>query len=206
MKKEEFLDKLQIELKISKNSKYTLRNYLRANLELLNFCAKDVEKITEDDVKAYMAEKISDKSSSSIIIFLSAVKYAFLAILKKDVTQGIKRPKRERKIPAVLTKEEVKRLFDVTPTKKSKLMLALIYACGFRVSEMINLKVNDLNFNEMIGYVRQAKGKKDRIFNIPQFLFKKLEKQAENQKRDTSQIDNETVDIFTSHNSTETQR
>mgnify|MGYP001565714981 CR=1 FL=1 len=182
MKKEEFLDKLKIELKISKNSRYTLRNYLMANSELLNFVAKEPEHIAEDDVKAFMAEKISDRSSSSIVIFLSAVKYAFLTILKRDVTQGIKRPKRERKIPAVLTKEEVKRLFEATRTQKSRLMLEIIYACGFRVSELINLKIYDLDFKERIGHVRQAKGKKDRIFNIPHFLEKKLEKQVESQK------------------------
>ena len=188
MKKEEFLNKLKIELKISKNSDYTLRNYLKANMELLDFCNKEPNELTEDDVKAYMAEKTTDKSSSSIIVFLSSLRYAYSNILKNDITQGIKRPKRERKIPAVLTKEEVKKLFDATPTKKSKLMLQLIYACGFRVSELINLKVNDLNFEEMIGYVRQAKGKKDRVFNIPKFLAKKLEKQYKKQQENNQEF------------------
>jgi len=188
MNKDEFLDKLRIELKISKNSDYTIRNYLRANQDLLDFCNKQPDKLEEDDVKAYMAEKTSDKSSSSIIVFLSSIRYAYSNILKNDITQGIRRPKRERKIPAVLTKEEVRNLFDKTPTKKSRLMLELIYACGFRVSELINLKVIDLNFNEMIGYVRQAKGKKDRIFNIPKFLTKKLEKQCKNQQENNQEF------------------
>ena len=188
MNKKEFLEKLKIELKISKNSGYTLRNYLRANQELLDFCNKQPEELTEDDVKAYMAEKTVDKSSSSIIVFLSSIRYAYSNILKNDITQGIKRPKRERKIPAVLTKEEVRKLFDTTPPKKSRLMLETIYACGFRVSELINLKIIDLNFDEMIGYVRQAKGKKDRIFNIPKFLEKRLEKQAKKQKENNEEF------------------
>jgi len=178
----EFLQKLQTELKISKNSDYTIRNYLNANQELINFTKKSPEQITSDDVKSYMAEKLTDKASSSIIVFLSSIRYAFSNILKKDITIGIKRPKRERRIPSVLTKDEVRRLFDITPTKKSKLMLQIIYACGFRVSELINLKTDDLIFDEMIGHVRQAKGKKDRIFNIPQFLLKDLQKQVRIQK------------------------
>lgn len=182
MDKQKFLDKLRIELKISKNSDYTIRNYLLANMGLLDFYDKQPKDLTEDDVKAYMAEKMTDKSSSSTNVFLSSVRYAYSNILKNDITQGIKRPKREKRIPVVLTKEEVKKLFDETPTKKSKLMLQMIYACGFRVSELINLKVNDLEFNEMIGHVRQAKGKKDRDFNIPNFLVKRLEKQSEQQK------------------------
>ena len=179
---QEFLEKLRIELKISKNSDYTIRNYLRANSDLLTFLKKNPENVTIDDVKLFMAEKLIEQSSSSIIVFLSALRFAYLNILNKDITLTIKRPKRERKIPAVLTKEETKKLLDTLPTKKSKLMVSLIYASGFRVSELINLKVNDLNFEEMIGYVRQAKSKKDRIFNIPNFLLKKLKKQVEKQK------------------------
>lgn len=182
MKKEEFLEKIRIELTISKNSKYTLRNYLNANSELLDFSQKNPDEINEDNVKAFMAEKLSDSSSSSIIVFLSALRYAYSNLLQKDITLRIKRPKREKRIPAVLTKDEIKRLFEVIPTKKSKLMISMIYACGFRVSELINLKVNDLNFEEMTGHVVQAKGKKDRIFNIPQFLLKNLKKQTEQQK------------------------
>lgn len=182
MEKEEFLEKIKIELKISKNSDYTIRNYSRANQELLEFCNKKPEEINIDDVKAYMAEKLTEQSSSSIIVFLSALRFAFSNILNKDITASIKRPKREKRLPAVLTKDELKKLLNTVPTKKSKLMVSLTYACGFRVSELINLKVSDLNFEEMIGYVRQAKGRKDRIFNIPKFLLKSLKKQIKKQK------------------------
>lgn len=182
MNKEEFLKKTEIELKISKNSNYTIRNYLRANSELLEFCRKSPGDVSEDDVKAFMASKLTDRASSTIIVFLSALRFAYSAILKKDVTLGIKRPKREKRIPAVLTKEEVIRLFDNLTNKKSRLMISLIYACGFRVSELINLKLSDLNFAEMTGHVRQAKGKKDRVFNIPHFLLKELTKQVVEQK------------------------
>ena len=182
MKKEEFLSKLRVELKISKNSEYTIRNYSRANFDLLEFCNKNPEEVKEEDVKAFMAEKLSNSSSSSVIVFLSALRYAYSNLLQKDITIRIKRPKREKRIPDVLTKDEVKRLINVISTKKSKLMISMIYACGFRVSELINLKINDLNFEEMTGHVRQAKGKKDRIFNIPQFLLKNLKKQTEQQK------------------------
>jgi len=182
MNKQEFLEKLNVELIISKNSKYTLRNYLNANSELLEFCKKEPSEITEDDVKLFMAKKLAASSSSSIIVFLSALRFAYSNILKKDVTLGIKRPKREKRIPAVLTKDEVRKLFANLPNKKSRLMISLIYACGFRVSELLNLKLNDLNFEEMICQVRQAKGKKDRIVNIPQFLLKHLKKQVEKQQ------------------------
>ena len=181
MEKEEFLNKLEVELKISKNSNYTIRNYVNANKEFLDFTNKTPSQVNSDDVKAYMAEKLTDKSSSTIIVFLSALRFAFITILENDVTIKIKRPKRERKIPSVLTKEEIVRLFDFLSNKKSKLIISFIYACGFRVSEIINLKIVDIDFENKIGHVRQSKGKKDRVFNIPSFLTKQLSKQAEKQ-------------------------
>ncbi len=178
----EFLQKLEVELKISKNSDYTLRNYLDFNKRILEFTKKNPEEITEEDIKRYIAKNLSKSASSSIIVFLSAIKYSFLNILKKDITINIKRPKRERRIPEVLTKEEVKKLLNALDTSKSKLMLSLIYACGLRVSELTHLKILDLKFDEKIGHVRQGKGKKDRIFNIPDFLFNDLKEQSEKQK------------------------
>lgn len=180
----EFLEKLEIELKISKASEHTIKNYIRANKSLLDFTGKTPEDIEEDDIKKFMAENLLDKASSSVILFLSAIRYAFSSLLKKDPTLGIRRPKKEQRIPTVLTKEEVKKLLSSMENKKSKLMLSLIYACGFRVSELVNLKIKDLDFDENIGHVIQAKGKKDRIFNIPLNLKKALMKNAEKQKQD----------------------
>ena len=174
MEKEEFLRKLEVELKIAKNSPYTQRNYLDANRKFLSFIKKELDSIDEDDVKEYIAENLSESSASSIVVFLSAIRFSFSAILKKDLTLNIKRPKKERRIPAVLTKEEVKVLLDNLPNKKSKLMVSLIYACGMRVSELTSLQIKDFNFDERVGHIRQAKGKKDRLFNIPDFLFDDL--------------------------------
>lgn len=182
MDKEEFLKKITTELKISKNSEYTIRNYSLFNSSLLEFSKKSPEEISSEDVKEYMAENMTEKSSSSTILFLAAVKYAYLAILNKDVTIGIKRPKKEKKIPTVLSKGEVKKLLSSITNKKSYLMVSMLYACGFRISELVNLKLIDLDFNEMLGHARQAKGRKDRAFNIPEFLIPALKEQTERQK------------------------
>jgi len=187
MNPKEFLEKLEIELKISKNSEYTLRNYVNYNKILFDFTKKNPEDMTEDDVKKYIAEKLDKNSSSSVILFLSALKYAYSNILKKDMTINIKRPKREKRFPTVLTKDEIKKLFEVLGTKKSKLMVSLMYACGMRVSELTNLKIENFDFEERIGYIRQAKGKKDRIFNIPSFLFRDLKRQAEKQNSENKE-------------------
>ncbi|PIN94540.1 site-specific tyrosine recombinase XerD [Candidatus Pacearchaeota archaeon CG10_big_fil_rev_8_21_14_0_10_30_48] len=181
MEKEDFLKKLQIELKISKNSPHTLKNYLKANDSLLIFLNKHPLEVKEDDIKLYLSEKLENRAASSTILFLSAIKYAYSNLLKFDPTINIKRPKREKKLPTVLTTDETKSLLNSCETKKSKLMLSLLYATGMRVSEIINLELKDLVFEENIGYIRQAKGNKDRIFNIPNFLKKDLLKQIKHQ-------------------------
>ncbi len=87
------------------------------------------------------------------------------------------------KIPSVLTKDEILKLLESANTKKTKLMLSFLYATGMRVSELTNLKKEDLHFDEQIGYIRKAKGKKDRIFRIPNHLIEDLRKRAENSEK-----------------------
>ena len=188
MKKEEFLEKIIVELKISKNSENTIKNYLRANSKLLEFTKKQPTQITTDDIKKFIAKRLSTKTTSSITLFLSAIRYAYSNILKKDPTLDIKRPKKERKIPPVLTKEEVLKLINSPQTKKSKLLISLLYSCGMRVSELVDLKIKNLDFNERIGYIKQSKGKKDRIFNIPLTLLEELKEQTEKQKQNNQEF------------------
>lgn len=183
MNKEELLKKLEIELKISKNSEYTIRNYVHANKELLDFSKKNPEQMNKDDVKNYMAEKLDGKANMTTIQFLAAIRYAYLNIFDKNITDGIKRPPKESKIPDVLTKEEVRRLFSTATNDKSKLMLSMLYGCGFRVSELVNLKIKNIKFEEKVGFVKSGKGGKDRRFNIPEFLFEDIKKQAEKEKQ-----------------------
>lgn len=183
MEKEEFLKKIEIELKISKNSQYTIRNYLQANRDLLDKIQKSPDKISEDELKKFIVENLQKNSANSIILFLSAIKYAYLNILHKDITSTIKRPRRDKKIPEVLSKEEIKALINILDNEKSRLMVSLIYACGLRVSELTHLKLSDLDFDSKTGNIKQAKGRKDRVFNIPSFLLLPLQNYSLEQKK-----------------------
>jgi integrase/recombinase XerD len=140
---------------------------------------KQPEQLEQQDVKQFLADKMSDKASISNILFLSSIKFAYTNILSKDPTAGVKRPKNEKKIPVVLTKEEVIKLIDSAQTKKSQLIIQMLYSSGLRVSELVNLKKTDLDFEENIGWVRAGKGKKDRIFILSKKLSNKLKKYLE---------------------------
>ncbi len=176
MEKEEFLKHLETEIKISKLSPYTLRNYIDFNKQLLNHAGKQPEQIEQQDVKYFLADKMTDRASSSIILFLASIKFAYSNVLGKDPTAGVKRPKKENKIPIVLTKKEVTDLINNSNNLKSKLIIQLLYSSGLRVSEIVNLKPVDLNFDENTGWVRGGKGGKDRMIILSKKLSKKLEK------------------------------
>jgi len=173
---QEFLKKLETEIKITKLSGYTLKNYIDFNKKFLEFTKKPPEEIEQQDVKYFLADKMTERASASIILFLSSIRFAYSNILNKDPTAGIKRPKKENKIPIVLTKQEIINLIDSVINQKSKLILQVLYSSGLRVSEVVNLKPQDLDFNENTGWVRGGKGKKDRMFILSKKLSKKLEK------------------------------
>ncbi len=182
MNKDEFLKKLEVELKIQKASPHTIQNYIKQNTSLLNFTKSQPEEISPDDIKLYMSENLTSSAAATITLFLAAIKYAHTNILNTDPTLSIKRPKKETHLPTTLTKNEIKLLLTQIKNEKSNLMISLIYAAGLRVSELTNLKIQDLNLPEKIAHVRQAKGNKDRIFNIPDFLFDQIEHQLTKQQ------------------------
>jgi len=172
----EFLKRLETEIKIAKLSKYTLRNYVEFNRLLLEHAGKEPDKIEQQDVKNFLADRMSSRASSSNIVFLASVKFAYSSVLGKDPSAGIKRPKKENKIPVVLTKEEVIDLIDAAQTIKSKLIIQLLYSSGLRVSEIVNIKPVDFDFKENSGWVRGGKGGKDRMFILSKKLAKLLNK------------------------------
>lgn len=83
--------------------------------------------------------------------------------------------KKDKKLPIVLSVDEIQRMFNVCDNKKHKVILALLYSCGLRVSELINLKWKDIDRSRMIINIIQAKGKKDRQVPLSQDLIPILE-------------------------------
>lgn len=175
MKKEESIDKLKAELKVRGFSLLTVRNYSFFVEKFLDKTNKDeIENVNEDDVKSYLGEMFDTKSKNTIMLAAASLKFFFKEVLGKEFSQ-IKMPKKEKKLPEVLSKEEVKNLIDSSDTNKSRLIISLLYSAGLRVSELVNLKVEDLELKEKSGWVRKGKGSKDRLFVISGNLAEDLE-------------------------------
>jgi integrase/recombinase XerD len=96
-------------------------------------------------------------------LVLSAIKHFYKEFLKQNLIIDIKLPKKANKIPVVLTSKEIVDLIENTSNYRNKLIIEFMFSTGVRVSECVNMKINDLNFEEFTGNVLAGKGNKDRI-------------------------------------------
>jgi len=168
------LEDLETELKLRGFSPQTLKAYLFWNKKFLDFVGKNPQDITESDIKKFIAEKISKNfAPKSIILIKASLKFYYDRVLKKNIV-NLETPKVARKLPTVLTKDEVKKLIDSAENKKHKMMIKLLYSSGLRLNELISLRIGDLEFNENIGWVRSGKGGKDRIFILSNKMIDEL--------------------------------
>ena len=146
----------------------------------------DPNLITEDNVTKFLLSLKKKKfSTTSISRYLSSIKsfHKFLSkdgLTKKNVTLQISSPKIDKKLPVVLTVEEVTKLLDSIKGDKpldlrNEAMFELIYACGFRVSELVNLKINNLHLtSKMIQVI--GKGAKERLVPVNDYAIRILRK------------------------------
>ncbi len=175
---EEILTKLKTELKLRGFSPLTVRNYSFFVDKFLKRTGKKSDEINEEDAKKYLGEMFDTKSKNTIMLAAASVKFLFVEILGKEFGK-IKLPKKEKKLPEVLTKDEVKRIIEGSDNVKSRLIISLLYSSGLRVSELVNLKVENLNLDENTGWVRRGKGNKDRLFAFSESLSSELREYLE---------------------------
>ena len=120
--------------------------------------------LNEYNTRYIMARKLSSSWQNQAV---NAIKlYAHAVGLGKLNAELVYRPKREKTLPNVLSKQEVKAILDTPLNFKHKAMLCLIYSCGLRRSELLNLKPIDISAERGVIVVRQSKGKKDRIVSL----------------------------------------
>jgi integrase/recombinase XerD len=158
--------------RMSEQSVEVYADALRTFLSFYN--TKAVEDLDNDDLIRFNNEFILEKklSASYQNQIVSGVKKFFSTVEHRKIdVELIHRPKREKVLPNVLSKEEVKMVLDALSNIKHRMMLALIYSCGLRRSELLNLKPTDIDSHRKLVIIRQAKGKKDRIVPLSEKIL-----------------------------------
>lgn len=164
-----FLEYLKYERRLSVN---TIDSYGENLLLVSKYLNKDLINATRDDIKNFFDNFDGDVKTKAHYLTVLNSFYKYLLFMGKcsiNPCDGIKHPKLSKKLPEYLTSEEINKLFDIRLTKpidyRNKAMLEVLYATGTRISELINLELNQIDFDECIIRVT-GKGKKDRIIPI----------------------------------------
>ncbi len=164
------IDKLKNELKIRNFSQRTIKSYIYITEQFLKFAENKA--LNEEMVREYIIKKLEKQNPSTVSHHISVLIFFFEKILQQKIK--VPHPKRNKSIPEVLTVEEIKNMINSVHNYKHKLILESLYGCGFRVSEIINLKKEDFNFNENLIHIKLAKGRKDRFVRIPNSIKEEL--------------------------------
>jgi len=165
------LEKTDRLLRLRNYSHKTRKAYLLYIKDYITFSKKHKIKGKQEAIEEFLLHKHKKKQSPQTInLALNAIKFLYSETLKDSQKIDLKFAKRSKKLPVVLSRVEIEKIIKATENAKYRLMIALGYACGLRVSEVVSLQVFDLDIDELVVHIKGAKGKKDRISVLPEKL------------------------------------
>lgn len=156
--------------KLTRELKY--RNYSPKSIKVYTTCLKYFLQKTKKEAKDIWSDEIIDfliflqnskKSPKTINLYKEAIKFFYREVLKSKKEIDIKFSREAKKLPIVLTHNEIQNILDNILNKKHKLIIALSYSSGLRVSDVINLKVKDFDIENLTIHIKSSKWDKDRI-------------------------------------------
>lgn len=168
---------MEEELKLRGYSQNSIAAYLGHLRRFALFLDLDHRDASNQDVRKYLLYLLEQKERSHSYVnqAVSSIKFLFNDVLGRyEISLALPRPKRENKLPDVLSRQEVSRLFSTVRNIKHKSILLLTYSAGLRVSEVVGLRVEDIDSTRMLIHVRQAKGRKDRYTVLSEVALEAL--------------------------------
>jgi site-specific recombinase XerD len=160
-----WIPRLEEELHSLKYSRKTAAAYVLYNRDLCRTVQKIPEQMADRDVKRYLAylDDVKDQSSSSMNLALSGIRFFYGNVMKRDFAREQYRPRQDKRIPGVLSRSEVQMLLDCEKNPKHRLLLMLAYSSGLRVSEVVALRKEHIDFSRKTILIYGAKSRKDRL-------------------------------------------
>ena len=158
------------DLQIRHYSPTTIRLYLYAIKEFAKHFGKPPDQLGAEHIRRYQLFLTKEKkvSTSTYVLMVCALRFFYTHTLHRKVAiERIPFPRRERKLPMILSRDEVKALLEAPRDLRYRAMLAILYGSGLRVSEVARLKVADIDSARNVLWVRSGKGRKDRQALLP---------------------------------------
>jgi site-specific recombinase XerD len=165
------------ELQRRNYSAITTRNYLRVVSEFTKYFGKSPDKLGPNELRTYQAHLLTERklTPGTVVNRVAALRFFFVKTLKRHQFRDfLPYPQDRRRLPAVLSQEEVARLIDAAGTLFRRTLLMTLYATGMRRSELAHLKVSDIDSQRMIIRVVEGKGGKDRDLPLSPTLLETL--------------------------------
>lgn len=171
-----YIDDYSRDIQLVYNSEATKENYKSQVWRFLNHFKDEVEPkaIPNEKIKDWLLEAKTINSRKHRLCAINS--FYKITVGMPSKIQKIPYPKSEKKLPIVLSQDEVQKMFDVCENLKHKVILTLLYSCGLRVSELINLQWSNIDRSRMIINILNGKGKKDRQVMLPEVVIPLLEK------------------------------
>ncbi len=175
---EKTLEELDNEMRLSGYSQKTRKAYKWQIKEFICYCLDNGwRRVGQAEVRKYLLYMLNDRSVSTACIdqSISALRFLFVRILgQPGMIVSIPRPKKEQRLPQVFSQQEVSRFFREIKNIKHRAILFLIYSAGLRVGEAVRLRIEDVDTDRKMIYIRKAKGKKDRYTILSQIALEAL--------------------------------
>ncbi len=172
------MQRYQEQLILKGFSNNTIRTYCIEFAQLL-YLIKDypVENLTAEKLRSYIlyCHNQLQLSENQIHSRMNALKFYYEKVLSRTkLFLDIPRPKKPQQLPKALNQKEIKKIIDVTENPKHRLVIQLAYGMGLRVSEIVNLKLEHIDSKNMTVFIEKAKGKKDRIAQLPETVLQDM--------------------------------
>lgn len=165
------------DLRIRNYATGTCEQYIRQVALFARHFGSSPDRLTPEHVRLYQLHLVEDRglSPSTLKIAVSALRFFYLVTLRRDWDlRYIPYPRRERKLPVVLSREEVDRLLQAAGSLRNLALLATAYSTGARASEIVGLRVSDIDGQRRVIHIRRGKGRKDRYVPLSPRLQRTL--------------------------------
>lgn len=166
------------ELQRRNYSQETTRSYIHAVKQFAEYFGKSPQQLGAEEIRRYQLYLLNEKkyAAGTVKIHISALRFLYKKVLKRrDLAfDDLVYPKRPKKLPVVLSPEEVARLIEATTNPMHRAMLMVLYGTGIRRTEASLLRVSDIDSQPMVLHIRQGKGSRDRDVPLSRRLLEAL--------------------------------
>ena len=161
------------DLRLRNYSPRTIQSYVAGVARLAKHFNRSPDQLTVEQLREFQLHLLEQQVSWSLFnVVVSALRFFYGTTLgRPETVPFIAYGKRQRSLPAVLSVDEVRALFDAVPPGRDRVLLQTAYACGLRIGELVHLQVADIDSARMVVTVRQGKGRKDRQVPLSERLL-----------------------------------